>query len=57
MERQLTKDDDYVDWFKCVATDEDDWMHHKLNHNIEPRVHLYPVQLINELTREEDRWS
>jgi hypothetical protein len=49
----LTKDDDYVDWLKCVAIDEDDWIHQKLNHNNEPKVHLYLVQLINELTREE----
>jgi hypothetical protein len=39
------------------ATDEDDQMHQKLNDNIKPRVHLYLVQLINDLAREDDRWS
>ncbi len=53
----MTEDNDYVDWLKCVAIDEDDRMHQKLNHNVKLRVHLYLVQLINELTREEDMWS
>ncbi len=53
----MIKDDDYVDWLKCVVANEDDRMHQKLSHNIEPKVDLYPVQLTNELIREEDRWS
>jgi hypothetical protein len=57
LEGQLIEDDDYVDWLKCVAIDEDDRMHQKLNHNVKLKVRLYLVQLINELTREEDMWS
>jgi hypothetical protein len=51
----LIKDDNCVDTLQFVVANEDDRMHQKLSHNIEPKVHLNPVQLTNELIREEDR--
>jgi hypothetical protein len=53
----LIEDDHYANWFKCVATNEDDRMHQKLNDNIESRVQLYPIQVIDDLEKEDDRWS
>jgi hypothetical protein len=57
LEGQLIEDDHYANWFKCVATNEDDRMHQKLNDNIESRVQLYPIQVIDDLEKEDDRWS
>jgi hypothetical protein len=43
MEGLFYKDDDCVDWIKCVAIEEDVQMQQRLRKNIEPNVHLYLV--------------
>ncbi len=48
LERQFSKDDDYAYWIKCGSADEDARMQHRFDKNVEPKVHLYPIQMINE---------
>lgn len=45
LERQFIEDDDYANWIKCAATEEDARIQQRLRKNIEPKVHLYPVQI------------
>ncbi len=53
----FSEDDDYVDWIKCVAGEEDARMQQRLGKNIEPNVHLYQVQIFDDLIEEGSRWS
>ncbi len=39
----FSKDDDYVDWIKCVVAEEVALMQQRLGKNTDPNVHLYPV--------------
>jgi hypothetical protein len=45
----FSKDDDYDDWIKCGAIEEDARMQQRLGKNIEPNVHLYLVQIFDDL--------
>ncbi len=49
--------DDYVDWIKCVATEEDVRMQQRLGKSIEPNAHLYPIQICDDLIEEDSRWT
>ncbi len=53
----LSEDDDYVDWIRCATVEENAWMLQKLGKSIEPNVHLYPVQVSNDLIEEGNRWT
>jgi hypothetical protein len=57
LEGLLSEDDDYVDWIRCAIVEENAWMLQKLGKNIEPNVHLYPVQVSNDLIEEGNRWT
>jgi hypothetical protein len=46
LEGLFSEDDDYVDWIKCAVVEEDVQMQQRLGKNIEPNVHLYPVQIL-----------
>jgi hypothetical protein len=47
----LSKDDDYANWIKCVAVEKYVRMQQRLRKNIEPNVHLYMVQIFDDLIR------
>ncbi len=57
LEGLFFEDDDYVDWIKCVVVEEDAPMQHRFGKNIEPNVHLYPVQIFDDLIEEGSRWT
>jgi hypothetical protein len=57
LEGLLSEDDDYVDWIRCAIVEENAWMLQKVGKNIEPNVHLYPVQVSNDLIEEGNRWT
>jgi hypothetical protein len=42
---------------RCVTIEEDVRMLQKLRKNIEPNVHLYPVQVSNDLIEEGNTWT
>jgi hypothetical protein len=56
LEGLLFEDDDYVDWIKCATIEEDARMQQRLGKNIEPNVHLYPVQVSHDLIEGGNRW-
>ncbi len=56
LEWQFIEDDDYVDWIKCAPTQEDARIQQRLRKNIEPKVHLYPVQISNDWIEGGKRW-
>ncbi len=51
------KDDDYDDWIKCGAIEEDARMQQRLGKNNKPNVHLYPVQVFNDMIEGGNRWT
>ncbi len=53
----FSKDDAYVDWIKCVATQEATLMQQRLGKNIKPNVYLYPVHVSDDLIKGGDRWT
>ncbi len=55
LERFFYEVDDYVNQIKCVATKENAQMQQRLRKNIEPNVHLYPIQISNDLIEEGNR--
>jgi hypothetical protein len=57
LEGLFFEDDDYADWIKCATIEEDAHMQQRLGKNIEPNVHLYIVQIINDLIEEGSRWT
>ncbi len=57
LEGLFSKDDDYVNWIKCVPTKEITLMQQRLGNNIRPNVHLYLIQVSNDLIEGGDRWT
>ncbi len=57
LEGLFSEDDDYADWIKCVATEEDVRIQQRLGKIIEPNAHLYPVQMTDDLIEEDSRWT
>ncbi len=57
LERLFSKEDDYVDWIKCVVEEEATLMQQKLGKNIGPNVHFYLVQVFDDLIEGGDRWT
>ncbi len=51
LEGLFSKDDDYV------VVEEDARMQQRLGKNIEPNVHLYPVQVSDDLIEGDNRWA
>ncbi len=57
LEGLFSKDDDYVDQIKCAIVDENVQMQQRLGNNIEPNVHLYLVQVSDDLFEGGNRWT
>jgi hypothetical protein len=57
LEGLFSKVDDYVNWIKCVFVEEDVWMQQRLGNNIQPNVHLYQVQVFDDLIEGGNRWT
>ncbi len=57
LEGLFSKDDDYTDWIKCVAVEKDVWMQRRLEKNIKPNVHLYPIQIFDDPIKKGSRWT
>ncbi len=57
LEGLFFEDDDYVDWIKCATIEEDVRMQQRLRKNIKPNVHLYPVQVSDDLIEGGNRWT
>jgi hypothetical protein len=57
LEGLFSKDDDYVHWIKCAVVEEDVRMQQRLGKNIEPNVHLYLVQVYDDLIEGGNRWT
>jgi len=57
LEGLFFEDDDYVDWIKCAYVEKDAQMQQRLGKNIEPNVHLYMVQIFDDLIEEGSRWT
>ncbi len=53
----FSKEDDYVDWIKCVVAEEATLMQQRLGKNIGPNVHFYLVQVFDDLIERSDRWT
>jgi hypothetical protein len=53
----FSKDDDYVDWIKCVVTKEDALMQQRLGNNTKPNVHLYLVYVFDDLIEGGNWWT
>jgi len=53
----FTEDDDYADWIKCAIVEEDALMQQKLRKNIRLKVHLYLIQVSNDLIEGGNRWT
>ncbi len=53
----FSKDDDYANWIKCAIVEKDVRMQQRLGKNIIPTVHLYPMQISNDLIEEGNRWT
>jgi len=53
----FTEDDDYADWIKCAIVEEDALMQQKLRKNIRLKVHLYLIQVFNDLIEGGNRWT
>jgi hypothetical protein len=57
LEGQFIENDDYAHWIKCAAVDDDIWTQQKMGKDDEPKVHLYHVQMIDDLAIEDGRWG
>lgn len=57
LSEQLIEDDDYSNWIKCVSINKDAQMQQKMGEIDKPKVHLYHVQVDDELTIEGGKWD
>jgi hypothetical protein len=57
LEGLFSKDDDYADWIICAAAKENVLMQQRLGKDIKPNVHLYIVQVSNDIIEGGDRWT
>jgi len=57
LERLFSKDDDYANWIKCAAIKEVALMQQRLGKNTKPNVHLYLVQVFDDLIEGGDKWT
>lgn len=57
LSEQFIEDDDYSNWIKCVAVYKDARMQQKMGEIAKPKVHLYHVQVDDELTIEGGKWD
>ncbi len=57
LEGLFIEDDDYANWINCAATEEDAQIQQRLGKNIETNVHLYSVQIFDDLIEEGNRWT
>jgi len=55
LERLFSKDDDYANWIKCAAIEEVALMQQILGKNTKPNVHLYLVQVFDDLIEGGDK--
>ncbi len=54
---QSIKDDDYSNWIKCADVNKNARMQQKIGEIVKPKVHLYHVQVDDELIIEGDKWD
>ncbi len=57
LNEQLIEDDDYSNWIKCADVNKDARMQQKMGEIVKPNVHLYHVQVDDELIIEGDKWD